>query len=265
MKRNCLALRVILMRKFQEQLSHNWVCQFRASFRHLTITFMMKNLMSTMGAASPDTITSPGSKWMITAAVVDQEAAISMMGRLGTFAASNPPQCTPILPAPGIVGRGRNLQWATMNSCKRNLSWKGPSSALRSLHPLQASSGVTLFVDDVSSELGVRDLASRFPFRNVHRKGAKSAPNRRKTTCLRWEGPWTRHLRFCPLDRTFADFVPWHFRVHRPAHGPSAVSGHPFPIETCLRCHCEKRNQRAIREDNQHKQDTCTGRRKACV
>ena len=38
--------------------------------------------MSTMGAASPDTITSPCSKWVITAAFVDQEAAISMMGRL---------------------------------------------------------------------------------------------------------------------------------------------------------------------------------------
>ena len=81
MKRKCLALREIHRRKFsntstQKQLSHNWVCQFRASLRHFTITFMMETLtvvplcfaLSTLAAVSTDTVTSPGSRWVVTAA-----------------------------------------------------------------------------------------------------------------------------------------------------------------------------------------------------
>ena len=84
MKRNCLALRETHRRKFsntstQKQLSHNWVCQFRASLRHLTITFMVKTLtvvplcftLSTLVAVSTDTVTSPGSRWVATAASIN--------------------------------------------------------------------------------------------------------------------------------------------------------------------------------------------------
>ena len=55
-------------------------------------------------------------------------------------------------------------------------------------------SGATLFVDEMSSELGVRDLASRFLFRNVHRGGATSAPNSERDV------PWLGRSRsqFCP-------------------------------------------------------------------
>ena len=77
------------------------------------------------------------------------------------------------------------MQWAEIG-LPQEKTFPGKARRLRSVRPpedrlrpstLGWSSGAILFVEEMSSELGVRDLASRCLVRNVHRRGAVSAPN----------------------------------------------------------------------------------------
>ena len=167
--------------------------------------------MSTNFAAFPDTITSPGLEMGVHSRIHRSRGCNFHDCQNGTFAPRNPIHPVHQISLSCGTGEDELLQ-------ERKPLLERPSSAQRSSSRISCSSssnsgwssGAILFVNEMSSELGVRDLACRFLFRNVHRKGAMSAPNSvRETTCLRWEG-------LCgsvSLDRAFAGFFPWHFRV----------------------------------------------------
>ena len=144
---------------------------------------------------------------------------------------------------------GNPAQYCLPSSCPRN--WDCTHT------------GTILIVDEMSWEMGVRDLASRFFSRNVHRKGATSAPNlERDEVPSLGRSTVTAFAVLSPLTVRLLIFFHGTHVFTGLAHGPNTVSGHPCRIEQCLRCQCEAGNQRVIREDNQQRQETRTRRRK---
>ena len=166
---------------------------------------------------------------------------------------------------------------------EKTLSWKSPSSAPPEcrvrLHPLRAGTPARYCLSmrcPRNWECGTwhLDFFSAISTAEVpclHR-------SRRETTCLRWEGPWSRHLRFC---LPFADFCPWHVLTRRPVHGhrrlpsggrhnlrsgstpstlaASTVSGHPNCVEKCQRYHSETGTSvRSMKTTNKSKKQAHT-------